>query len=117
MVYSIDNGCMFIKYEKNLVLILFDGLKDFCDLKVFWYVFDQKWVMVVLVDKEMCFYLLENLKEWIYMSGWGEGYGVQFSQFECLDMVEFLVDGNLDYKKWVLIVNVNLGCYFGGSVI
>ena len=50
------------------------------------------------------------------MSGWGEGYGVQPSQFECPDMVELPVDGNPDHKKWALIVNVNPGCYFGGEV-
>ena len=71
--------------------------------------------MVVSADKEMRFYSSENLKEWTYMSGWGEGYGVQPSQFECPDMVELPVDGNPDHKKWALIVNVNPGCYFGGS--
>lgn len=115
MAYSTDNGRTFTKYEKNPVLTPFDGLKDFRDPKVFWYAPDQKWVMVVSADKEMRFYSSENLKEWTYMSGWGEGYGVQPSQFECPDMVELPVDGNPDHKKWALIVNVNPGCYFGGS--
>ena len=30
-------------------------------------------------------------------------------------MVELPVDGDLNRKKWALIVNVNPGCYFGGS--
>ena len=30
-------------------------------------------------------------------------------------MVELPVDGDINYKKWALIVNVNPGCYFGGS--
>ena len=49
------------------------------------------------------------------MSSFGEGYGVQPCQFECPDMVELPVDGDLNRKKWALIVNVNPGCYFGGS--
>lgn len=62
MVYSMDNGCIYMKYEQNLVFILFDGLQNFCDLKVFWYEFEQKWIMIVSVDKNMCFYLFVNLK-------------------------------------------------------
>ena len=49
------------------------------------------------------------------MSSFGEGYGVQPRQFECPDMVELPVDGDTEHKKWALIVNVNPGCYFGGS--
>ena len=115
MAYSKDNGRTFTKYEKNPVLTPFDGLKDFRDPKVFWYAPESKWVMVVSADKEMRFYSSKNLKEWTYMSGFGNGYGVQPSQFECPDMVELPVDGNANHKKWVLIVNVNPGCYFGGS--
>lgn len=115
MAYSKDNGRTFTKYEKNPVLTPFDGLKDFRDPKVFWYAPDKKWVMVVSADKEMRFYSSQNLKEWTYMSGWGNGYGVQPSQFECPDMVQLPVDGDKNRMKWVLIVNVNPGCYFGGS--
>ena len=66
-------------------------------------------------DKEMRFYDSEDLKDWNYMSSFGEGYGVQPCQFECPDMVELPVDGDTEHKKWALIVNVNPGCYFGGS--
>lgn len=115
MAYSKDNGRTFTKYEKNPVLAPFDGLKDFRDPKVFWYAPNKKWVMIVSADKEMRFYSSQNLKNWTYMSGFGEGYGVQPRQFECPDMVELPVDGDVNHKKWALIVNVNPGCYFGGS--
>lgn len=115
MAYSKDSGRTFTKYEKNPVLVPFDGLKDFRDPKVFWYAPDKKWVMIVSADKEMRFYSSQNLKDWTYLSGFGEGYGVQPRQFECPDMVELPVDGDVNHKKWALIVNVNPGCYFGGS--
>lgn len=115
MAYSHDNGRTFTKYEKNPVLTPFDGLKDFRDPKVFWYAPDNKWVMVVSADKEMRFYSSKDLKDWTFMSGWGNGYGVQPSQFECPDMVQLPVDGDKNRMKWALIVNVNPGCYFGGS--
>ena len=92
-----------------------DGLRDFRDPKVFRYEPEDKWVMIVSADKEMRFYDSKNLKDWNYMSSFGEGYGVQPCQFECPDMVELPVDGDLNRKKWALIVNVNPGCYFGGS--
>ena len=115
LAFSKDNGRTFIKYEKNPILCPADGLKDFRDPKVFRYESEDKWVMIVSADKEMRFYDSKNLKDWNYMSSFGEGYGVQPCQFECPDMVELPVDGDLNRKKWALIVNVNPGCYFGGS--
>lgn len=115
MAHSSDNGRTFTKYEKNPVLTPFDGLKDFRDPKVFWYAPEKKWVMIVSADKEMRFYSSQDLKDWTYMSAFGEGYGVQPSQFECPDMVELPVNGDVNNKKWALIVNINPGCLFGGS--
>lgn len=115
MAHSSDNGRTFTKYEKNPILTPFDGLKDFRDPKVFWYAPEKKWVMIVSADKEMRFYSSQNLKDWTYMSAFGEGYGVQPSQFECPDMVELPVNGDVNNKKWALIVNINPGCLFGGS--
>lgn len=115
MAHSNDNGRTFAKYEKNPVLTPFDGLKDFRDPKVFWYAPEEKWVMIVSADKEMRFYSSDNLKDWTYMSAFGEGYGVQPSQFECPDMVELPVNGDEADKRWALIVNINPGCLFGGS--
>lgn len=115
MAHSGDNGRTFTKYEKNPVLTPIDGLKDFRDPKVFWYAPEEKWVMIVSADKEMRFYSSADLKDWNYMSAFGDGYGVQPSQFECPDMVELPVNGDVNKKKWALIVNINPGCLFGGS--
>ena len=115
LAYSNDNGRTFTKYDGNPILTPHDGLKDFRDPKVFWYAPDNKWVMIVSADKEMRFYSSTDLKDWTYMSAFGEGYGAKPSQFECPDMVELAVDGNPNNKKWALIVNINPGSPFGGS--
>lgn len=115
MAYSTDNGRTYTKYEKNPILTPFDGLKDFRDPKVFWYEPAQKWYMIVSADKNMRFYSSTDLKQWEYLSQFGEGYGVQPNQFECPDFIQLPVDGNKDNMKWVMIVNVNPGCPFGGS--
>lgn len=115
MAYSTDNGRTYTKYEKNPILTPFDGLKDFRDPKVFWYEPAQKWYMIVSADKNMRFYSSDNLKDWTYLSQFGEGYGVQPNQFECPDFIQLPVDGDKNNMKWVMIVNINPGCMFGGS--
>ena len=115
MAYSTDNGRTYTKYEKNPILTPFDGLKDFRDPKVFWYEPAQKWYMIVSADKNMRFYSSTDLKNWEYLSQFGEGYGVQPNQFECPDLIQLPVDGDKNKMKWVMIVNINPGCPFGGS--
>lgn len=115
MAYSTDNGRTFTKYEANPVLTPFDGLKDFRDPKVFWYEKGKCWYMIVSADKEMRFYKSKNLKKWDYVSAFGKGYGAQPNQYECPDFVQLPVDGNPADKKWVMLMNINPGCLFGGS--
>ena len=115
LAYSTDNGRTYTKYEHNPVLTPFDGLKDFRDPKVFWFEPAGKWYMIVSADKEMRFYESSNLKDWSYLSAFGQGYGVQPNQFECPDFIQLPVNGDPNNKKWVMIVNINPGCLFGGS--
>lgn len=115
MAYSTDNGRTFTKYEGNPVLRPFDGLKDFRDPKVFWYAPANCWYMIVSADKEMRFYKSDNLKKWEFVSGFGKGYGAQPSQYECPDFVQLPINGDENNKKYVMIMNINPGCMFGGS--
>lgn len=112
MAYSTDNGMTFTKYEDNPILTPFDGLANFRDPKVFWYAPKKAWYMIVSADKEMRFYKSHNLKDWTYISAFGKGYGAQPNQFECPDFFPLKLKGK---EKWVMIVNVNPGCLFGGS--
>lgn len=115
LAYSNDNGYSYTKYENNPVLTPFDNLRDFRDPKVFWYAPANKWYMIVSADKEMRFYNSSNLKDWEYLSGFGKGYGQQPNQFECPDFIQLPVDGDPNKTKWMMIVNINPGCIFGGS--
>ena len=115
MAYSSDNGRTFTKYEGNPIITPFDGLENFRDPKVFWYAPQEKWVMIVSADMNMRFYESRNLKDWTYMSEWGEGYGPQPNQFECPDFIQLPVDGDKQRMKWVMIVNINPGFVYGGS--
>lgn len=115
MAYSTDGGQTFTKYEGNPVLTPFDGLRDFRDPNVFWHEPTQKWIMIVSADKNMRFYSSDDLKDWTYLSEWGDGYGAQPSQFECPDFFPLPVDGDDKNQKWVMVVNINPGFLFGGS--
>ena len=68
--------------------------------------------MIVSADKEMRFYRSADLKKWDYVSAFGRGYGAQPNQFECPDFFPLTLDGK---QKYVMIVNINPGCLFGGS--
>ena len=115
MAYSTDNGRTFTKYEGNPVLTPFDGLKDFRDPKVFWYEKGKCWYMIVSADKEMRLYKSKNLKKWDYVSAFGAGIGQQPCQYECPDFFQLPVNGDKKNKKWVMTMNINPGCWFGGS--
>ena len=115
MAYSTDGGNTFTKYEGNPVLTPFDGLKDFRDPKVFWYEKAKCWYMIVSADKEMRLYKSKNLKDWTFLSGFGSGLGQQPCQYECPDFFQLPVNGDEKNKKWVMIMNINPGCLFGGS--
>ena len=115
MSYSTDNGRTFSKYESNPVLTPFDGLRDFRDPKVFWYEKGKCWYMIVSADKETRFYKSKNLKKWEYVSAFGNGMGQQPCQYECPDFFQLPVNGDPNNMKWVMIMNINPGCLFGGS--
>ena len=115
IAYSNDNGRTFTKYEGNPVLTPFDGLKDFRDPKVFWYEKDKCWFMIVSADKETRFYKSKSLKKWDYVSAFGKGLGQQPCQYECPDFFQLPVNGDEKNKKWVMTMNINPGCWFGGS--
>lgn len=115
IAYSTDNGRTFTKYEGNPVLTPFDGLKDFRDPKVFWYEKNKSWYMIVSADKETRFYKSKNLKKWTYVSAFGKGMGQQPCQYECPDFFQLPVNGDKKNMKWVMTMNINPGCIFGGS--
>ncbi len=115
IAYSNDNGRTFTKYEGNPVLTPFDGLKDFRDPKVFWYEKGKCWYMIVSADKETRFYKSKNLKKWDYVSAFGKGMGQQPCQYECPDFFQLPVNGDKNNMKWVMTMNINPGCWFGGS--
>jgi levanase/fructan beta-fructosidase len=112
MAYSLDGGKTFTKYAGNPIIVA--GIPDFRDPKVWWNEATSEWNMALACGQEMQFYASKNLKEWAYLSSFGEGVGNHGGVWECPDMLRVKVRGTNDYK-WVLLCNINPGGPFGGS--
>jgi fructan beta-fructosidase len=103
-------------YKNNPVL---DVRKIFFrDPQVFWHEATKKWIMVVTVPDmhKIHFYSSRDLKEWIYLSEFGD-IGPRSAFWECPDLFELNVEGDSTQKKWVLLIGQgpNRVQYFIGS--
>jgi fructan beta-fructosidase len=103
-------------YKDNPVL---DVRKIFFrDPQVFWHGPTGKWVMAVTVPDmhKIHFYSSKNLKDWIYLSEFGD-LGPRSAFWECPDLFELNVEGDSTQKKWVLLIGQgpNRVQYFIGS--
>mgnify|MGYP001968919209 CR=1 FL=1 len=103
IAYSND-GRNFKRLDHPAVPKVTDGNRD---PKVIWYEPEQKWVMVLWVEKEnrlntMHFFSSKNLKDWELTSTIEGGIGDDRYLFECPDLYELPVQGMPGAKKWVI---------------
>lgn len=115
LAYSHDNGRTFTKYEGNPVLQATDGSRDFRDPRVFRYEPAKAWFMILAAGTEMRFYKSDDLKQWDYVSSFGQGLAPEQGLYECPEIVRLPVDGDTTDMKYVLITNINQGGPSGGS--
>ena len=113
MAYSNDGGTTWKKYKANPVLKN-PGIKDFRDPKVSWYAPEKKWVMTLAAGNRVQLYSSRNLKEWTYLSSFGEKDGAHGGVWECPDLVR-MQDAETGKEKWVLLVSIGSGGPNGGS--
>lgn len=107
MAVSTDNGKTFKKFEDNPVLV--SNIPDFRDPHVFWYDEGKKWILIVSEKQHMKIFSSKNLRDWIFESDFGEGYGCHDGVWECPDLIK------TTSEKWILVCNINPGGPFGGS--
>lgn len=113
MAYSKDKGRTWIKYDGNPV-IKNPGIQDFRDPKVLWHQEKNQWVMVVTAGRKIWFYTSKNLKDWTFVSEFGEGWGAQEGVWECPDLFP-LKNNELEEEKWILQIGIDAGGPAGGS--
>ena len=94
LAYSNDRGRTWTYWKDNLVL-----KHNGRDPKVFWYAPGKYWVMIVYDEaggvRNFAIYNSPDLKQWTLQShlpGW----------FECPELFELPVDGNLRNTRWVV---------------
>lgn len=115
IAYSLDNGDTWTKYEGNPV-IGNNGIKDFRDPKVFWDADTKQWVMVLVAGDHAQFYRSPNLKDWEFMSDFGQDIGAHGGVWECPDLFPLEHPDPTHYaQKWVLLISINPGGPNGGS--
>ncbi|HEY3411421.1 MAG TPA: LamG-like jellyroll fold domain-containing protein [Armatimonadota bacterium] len=90
--YSLDEGKTWTKYAKNPIFLHRER-----DPKVFWYAPGNKWVMVMSGDGR--YYLLESTN----LLDWKELPASIPDSFECPDLFQLPLDGDLNRMKWVLV--------------
>jgi fructan beta-fructosidase len=97
IAYSNDRGRTFIKYEGNPVIDSKEKWNSRAtrDPKIFWHKDTEKWIMVLFEKDGHSIYNSDDLKSWTYQS--------HLSGFwECPELFELPVDGNIYNKKWVI---------------
>ena len=113
IAYSLDEGQTWTKYNGNPV-IENPGIRDFRDPKVIWFDKGKKWILILAASQLTKFYQSKDLKNWEYMSSFGEGIGNHDGVWECPDLFELYVEGT-SKSKWVHLVSINPGGPNGGS--
>jgi fructan beta-fructosidase len=105
LAYSTDNGRTWTKYEGNPVLSDVN-ITDYRDPKVFWHEETNKWVMVLATGQSITIYTSPNLKDWEFASEFGNNAGSHDGVWECPDLFQLPVDGDVNIQKWVLFVSI-----------
>ncbi|MFT3788461.1 MAG: glycoside hydrolase family 32 protein [Tepidisphaeraceae bacterium] len=90
--YSLDAGKTWTKYEKNPVFEFAER-----DPKVFWYERGKHWVMVLYGDSK---YHILNSPDLLH---WTDTHHPIADCFECPDLFQLPVDGDVKNTKWVLV--------------
>lgn len=111
---SFDNGRTFQRYAGNPVLPNPGQTQDFRDPNLFWDEAREHWVMSLSVTDHIRFYASPDLKEWTYLSSFGEGIGAHGGVWECPNLFP-IIDETSGETRWVLIQNLNPGGPQGGS--
>jgi len=109
LTYSNDNGRTFTKYKDNPIIgEVKYGTRD---PKVIWHEPTGRWVMVIYMDgvvpgdpnaaenvknSKMGFFTSSDLKSWKFESE------ISAYVYECPELFELAVDGDVNNKKWIL---------------
>lgn len=105
--YSNDNGATWNVYAHNPILINKHSY-SIEDIKVFWHVETQHWVMLTLSNNEIKFYISTNLTEWEYVSEYEHDWTSPKGEWSNINFEA--VDNPTTYeRKWTLFISSDQG--------
>jgi levanase/fructan beta-fructosidase len=99
LAYSIDKGRNWRVYNSGQYVVPNQGLDGYeRDPKIFWHLNSRKWIMALWVKTNTVrFFTSDDLIHWSHASDFvGDGF------WECPDLIELPVDGDVIDKRWVL---------------
>ncbi len=100
--YLTDYTNFYLYNSGNPVMPIANGFRD---PSVFWDAANNQWVMAIAANansKTVQFYYSKDLKTWRILNSFGP-LGAKENWWECSDLFQLPVDGNVNNKKWVLI--------------
>lgn len=109
IAFSLDKGRTWAKYKGNPVLPN-QGIKDFRDPKVSKIKApdgSDSWLMTLAAQDRIQFFSSKDLKEWIFLSEFGQEVGAHGGVWECPDLLPFETPSG--QQKYVLLVSINPG--------
>ncbi len=114
IAYSLDKGRTWTKYSGNPVIPNERATRDFRDPKVFWHEPTQRWIMVFAAYDHVQLWGSPDLKQWTFLSDFGQAWGAHTGVWECPDLFELPVENSKE-TRWVMLVSINPGAPNGGS--
>ncbi|WP_303922263.1 glycoside hydrolase family 32 protein [Draconibacterium sediminis] len=111
--YSNDNGLTW-KTDYENTIILADFYEPIQDLKVFWNDETQTWILVTLSGYEVRFYSSSDLKNWEYLSRFGDEVVLKSGQWTSIDFFPMEIT-ETNETKWVLFISADSGSPNEGS--
>lgn len=113
LLYSIDNGSTW-KQDTENTIILADFYEPVQDVKVFWNEETQSWNLLTLSGYEVRFYSSTDLKNWEYLSRFGDDVALKSGQWTSIDFFPIEL-AETNETKWVLFISADSGSPNEGS--
>lgn len=113
LLYSLDNGSSW-KQDTENTIILAEFYEPIQDIKVFWNDETQTWIMLTLSGYEVCSYSSEDLKNWEYLSRFGDDVALKSGQWTSVDFFPMEI-AETNETKWVLFISADSGSPNEGS--
>ena len=113
ILYSNDNGSSWKKDAENTI-VLADFYEPIQDVKVFWNDETQNWILLTLSGYEVCFYSSADLKNWEYLSRFGDEVALKSGQWTSIDFFPMEM-AETNEMKWLLFISADSGSPNEGS--